>query len=215
MKERRTIWQCFEETALRFPDYECLHIDGDGVYTYEQVRRESLLMARGLYRMGVRPGTHVALQMDNCLEYILASLALARLCAVKIPVNTSLGHCEYSFVVTQSDAEYLITDRVQNHSSRDTKLKKIIVLGKGFVYTNIPVYPDLFLGLTSEAYVQHFSNLDTFVKESGIKFITGEVDIDAGWDNYVSTYLSMGGEELRTSLLDQYNALHGTSLTFE
>lgn len=83
------------------------------------------------------------------------------------------------------------------------------------VYTNIPVYPDLFLGLTSEAYVQHFSNLDTFVKESGIKFITGEVDIDAGWDNYVSTYLSMGGEELRTSLLDQYNALHGTSLTFE
>ena len=83
------------------------------------------------------------------------------------------------------------------------------------VYTNIAVYPDLFLGLTSDAYVQYFSDLDTFVKESGIKFITGESSLDTDWDAYVNTYLSMGGEELRTSLLQAYNDRNGTALEFE
>ena len=82
------------------------------------------------------------------------------------------------------------------------------------IYTDVEVYPDLFLGLTSEDYVSNHSNLDTFVKESGIKFITGQADLDAEWDNYVQTYLSMGGEAVRTSLLDAYNALNGTACTF-
>lgn len=76
------------------------------------------------------------------------------------------------------------------------------------------MHADLFLGLTTEEYVSNHSNLETFVKESGIKFITGEADLEADWDNYVQTYLSMGGEAVRTSLLDAYNALNGTSYTF-
>ena len=62
------------------------------------------------------------------------------------------------------------------------------------IYTDVEVYPDLFLGLTSEEYVSNHSNLDTFGKESGIKFIIGEA--------------------VRTSLLDAYNALNGTACTF-
>ncbi|MBQ8087518.1 MAG: extracellular solute-binding protein [Clostridia bacterium] len=83
------------------------------------------------------------------------------------------------------------------------------------IYSDIEVINDLFLGLTSDEYVSYYSDLDTYVKESGIKFITGESDLDADWDNYVSTYLSMGGEALRTSLLNAYNDLHGTSLSFK
>lgn len=82
------------------------------------------------------------------------------------------------------------------------------------VYTDIAIYPDLFMGLTTEEYVANYSNLDTFVKESGIKFITGQSDLDKDWDAYVNTYLTMGGESVRTSLLDAYNALHGTTYTF-
>ena len=81
-------------------------------------------------------------------------------------------------------------------------------------YSGVAVYPDLFLGLTSDAFVQYNSDLETYVKESGIKFITGELDLEKDWDNYVSTYLSMGGEEVRSSLLEAYNTLNGTSLVF-
>lgn len=82
------------------------------------------------------------------------------------------------------------------------------------VYTDVEVYPDLFMGLTSSDYVTYFSDLETYVKEAGIKFITGEYSLDTDWDNYVKTYLSMGGEKVRQSLLTAYNDVNGTSLVF-
>ena len=82
------------------------------------------------------------------------------------------------------------------------------------VYTDVEVYPDLFMGLTSNDYVTYFSDLETYVKEAGIKFITGEYSLDTDWDNYVKTYLSMGGEKVRQSLLTAYNDVNGTSLVF-
>lgn len=81
-------------------------------------------------------------------------------------------------------------------------------------YTNVPVYTDLFMGLTSDDFVSYNSDLESYVKEAGIKFITGESDLDKDWDTYVSTYLTMGGEQVRTSLLAAYNELNGTSYTF-
>lgn len=81
-------------------------------------------------------------------------------------------------------------------------------------YTDAAVITDLFLGLTSDEYVAHNSDLESYVKEAGIKFIIGESDLDKDWDSYVNTYLTMGGEAVRTSLLDAYNQLNGTSYTF-
>ena len=78
----------------------------------------------------------------------------------------------------------------------------------------MPVYTDLFMGLTSDDFVSYNSDLESYVKEAGIKFITGESDLDKDWDSYVSTYLTMGGEQVRTSLLAAYNELNGTSYTF-
>lgn len=83
------------------------------------------------------------------------------------------------------------------------------------IYTDVAVHEDLFMGLTSEDYVTYHSDLETYVKESGIKFITGELDLEKDWDNYVSTYLSMGGESVRTSLLNAYNEVNGTALSFQ
>ncbi|MGN0801494.1 MAG: extracellular solute-binding protein [Candidatus Faecivicinus sp.] len=82
------------------------------------------------------------------------------------------------------------------------------------IYTDVEVYPNLFLGLTSNDFVTYNSDLETYVKEAGIKFITGESSLETDWDSYVETYLSMGGEAVRTSLLEAYNALNGTSLEF-
>ena len=81
-------------------------------------------------------------------------------------------------------------------------------------YAQVAVIEDLFLGLTSEEYVTYTSDLENYVRESGIKFIVGESDLEKDWDNYVATYLKMGGEAVRTSLLNAYNALHGTAYTF-
>ncbi len=81
-------------------------------------------------------------------------------------------------------------------------------------YMQVPVYTDLFLGLSSEAYVTHNVDLGTFVEESGIRFIMGIADLNDDWDAYVKDYLARGGEAVRTSLLQAYNKRHGTALTF-
>ena len=82
------------------------------------------------------------------------------------------------------------------------------------VYTDIATIPNLFLGLTTEDYVTYSSDLVTYVKEMGTKFITGEADLATGWNGYVDTFLSMGGDTVRNSLLSLYNEKNGTELTF-
>ena len=66
----------------------------------------------------------------------------------------------------------------------------------------------------TEAYTELFGEVDTYFRTSELAFIMGEKDIDAEWDNYVETYLSMGGEEIRQSQLEEYNKAFGTNCTF-
>ncbi len=77
-----------------------------------------------------------------------------------------------------------------------------------------PVYQNLFMGMYTDEYNALNSELKTFYANQTVKFIMSDLDLDKDWDNYVSTFLSMGGEKVRTSLLEKYNAEHGTSYTF-
>ena len=77
-----------------------------------------------------------------------------------------------------------------------------------------PVKADVFCMFKTEAYTELFGEVDTYFRTSELAFIMGEKDIDAEWDNYVETYLSMGGEEIRQSQLEEYNKAFGTNCTF-
>lgn len=46
-----------------------------------------------------------------------------------------------------------------------------------------------------------------------LKFILGDESFD-NWDDYVSKWKSLGGEEVRQSMLKEYNAQHGTDYSF-
>ncbi len=81
-------------------------------------------------------------------------------------------------------------------------------------YMAVPVYSDLFQGLSTEEYVSLNDELQQYVEESGLRFIMGIADLDTDWNAYVGTYLSMGGDTVRSSLLNLYNRQHGTALTF-
>ncbi len=107
--EKKTIWKFFQATADRFPDQEFVGANGRESYTYGQTRDMALRVARGLLAAGVKPGDHVAMQIENCPEQVFVALALNAVLAVKIPVNTSLAARELEFVLGQSESRYLIT----------------------------------------------------------------------------------------------------------
>ena len=81
----------------------------------------------------------MALQMENGPEQICAALAAAAIRAVKIPVNPSLSAGELQFVLSQSEAEYLVTDGPLRHEAEKTCLKQVIHLGGPDSSEGLPV----------------------------------------------------------------------------
>lgn len=79
---------------------------------------------------------------------------------------------------------------------------------------NAKVYQNLFNGIITDEYTKLNSELESYMDNNITKFIMGELDLSKDWDNFVSTYLSMGGEQVRTSLLNAYNEANGTTYTF-
>jgi len=73
-------------------------------YTYAQIQKKSRLMARGLLALGIRPRKQVAMIMGNYPEFIIFKLALARIGAVAVPLNTMLLEREIAFLLEDSDA---------------------------------------------------------------------------------------------------------------
>jgi crotonobetaine/carnitine-CoA ligase len=78
--------------------------------SYRELDCVSNRIANGLSRMGVGRGTHVALMLENCPEIVLLYVALGRLGAVSVPVNTAAKGELLAYYMNQSDSELVIAD---------------------------------------------------------------------------------------------------------
>lgn len=88
-------------TAWRF-------IADDESITYLDLRDAVNRLANGLVAAGVRPGTHVGVMLPNISAMPLTWLALARLGAVMIPVNTRYTGRELHYCLEDGRAEFLV-----------------------------------------------------------------------------------------------------------
>ncbi len=77
---------------------------------------------------------------------------------------------------------------------------------------NGPLYRNLFVGLTSDAYTTYNADLEKLCDEMRVKFILGDESFD-NWDEYVEEYMRIGGKEVAESLLAAYNETYGTAYT--
>ena len=83
--------------------------DGEEL-TYRSLHEKANRLASSLVRKGVRKGTHVAVMLPNVAAFPLTWIALGRIGAVLVPVNTAYTPEEVSFVVNDSDAQFVIVD---------------------------------------------------------------------------------------------------------
>jgi acyl-CoA synthetase (AMP-forming)/AMP-acid ligase II len=79
-----------------------------GIATYEEVRQHIDRTAAALYAAGVRKGSHVAVMLPNIPQFPATWLAIARLGAVMVPVNINYTGRELHYVLTDSDANFLV-----------------------------------------------------------------------------------------------------------
>jgi len=96
--------------ASRFGTREAL-ISRRGRLAFAALERLADELAAGLAAVGVGRGTHVALVMPNCAEWIALAFAVWRRGAVLVPVSTLYRPRELAHALSHADVEVLIAVR--------------------------------------------------------------------------------------------------------
>ena len=103
----RTLGSLPDEAARRWGAREGLCFQGRR-WTFAGLSQEIDRVAKGLIRLGIAPGEHLALWMVNRTEFIQAAFAVMKIGAVLAPVNTRFRTEDAGYVLSQSDAALLI-----------------------------------------------------------------------------------------------------------
>lgn len=105
---KRTLGQLLDEVAARHGAREALVFE-ERRWTWQDFKRESDAVAKGLMGIGVEPGERVALWMTNRPEWLWLMFALGKIGACLVPLNTRYRTDDVSYAVTQSRSATLVT----------------------------------------------------------------------------------------------------------
>jgi malonyl-CoA/methylmalonyl-CoA synthetase len=78
--------------------------------TYRQLERRVQQTMAALQALNVQPGDRVALQLPKCLPFIYLHLAIMRLGAITLPLNTGYPENELHYFLTDAGARLFFTD---------------------------------------------------------------------------------------------------------
>jgi fatty-acyl-CoA synthase len=104
----RCLHMLLDDTAQTFGPREYVVTD-DRVWSYADIAARSKAIAGGLRGFGVKPGDHVAVIMANFVEFVALKYAISRVGATCVPINFLNRRDEIGYVLTQSDAAFLVT----------------------------------------------------------------------------------------------------------
>lgn len=98
-----------EDRATQHPDRPFLQWEDTQALSFDEVNRQVNRLAHGFARDGVTKGERVMILLHNCLEYVLAWFALAKLGAVEVPVNTQFRGTFLQHVANNCGARIVVT----------------------------------------------------------------------------------------------------------
>jgi fatty-acyl-CoA synthase len=103
-----TIGDLLDRQAQAFPDREALVYSYSELglnlrLTYGQYQAEANRLAKGLLALGIEKAEHVAVWATNVPEWALLEMALAKVGAVLVTVNTNYRAAELEYVLRQGD----------------------------------------------------------------------------------------------------------------
>jgi fatty-acyl-CoA synthase len=121
-----TLGNLFDQRVAEIPDKEALvyHYPEIGLelrLTYRQYQDEVNRLAKGLIALGLEKGDHVAVWAPNIPEWIFLELALAKIGATLVTVNTNYRASEIEYVLRQGDiAALLMIESFRGNSYLDS-----------------------------------------------------------------------------------------------
>lgn len=104
---KKTIGDMFDETVGKYPNNKALWFQGQEE-TYAELKQKVDSLAKGLIKLGVKPGERVAIWMPNYPEWIYTSLANAKIGAVTVPINIRFRAREVEFILKHSGVSTVV-----------------------------------------------------------------------------------------------------------
>lgn len=104
-----TVGGLLEEKAKLHPDHEAVvYADRILRMTYEQFNQHCRKVARGLMKLGIEKGEHIAAWSTNTPEWLTCQFATGKMGAVLVTVNTNYRTTELEYLLKQSDSTTII-----------------------------------------------------------------------------------------------------------
>ncbi|NXH09830.1 ACSF2 synthetase, partial [Bucco capensis] len=105
----KTVGQCLDETAERFPDRDALVFCHDGVRkTFAQFKDEVDQAAAGLLALGLKKGDRLGMWGPNKYEWALMQFATAQAGIILVSVNPAYQALELEFVLRKVGCKALV-----------------------------------------------------------------------------------------------------------
>ena len=101
------MWQEFAHSFSTHAEKVALRM-GDQALTYAELDDWSCAVAQQFVDMGVQSGDAVALYFRNCIEFVVCDVAIARLGAVKVPINFMLPRDTVDYMLECSNARAVV-----------------------------------------------------------------------------------------------------------
>ncbi len=97
----------FAEQVKEHAGWECLVFHHHRL-TYQQVDAEATALAVAFADLGLEAGDRVAVDLPNRPEWVVTLLACARLGAMVVPLNPSLGHHELKYQLRHAEVNLAV-----------------------------------------------------------------------------------------------------------
>ncbi|WP_457607693.1 long-chain-fatty-acid--CoA ligase [Nitratifractor sp.] len=104
---------------------------GEETIRYGELLRRVDDFAGYLQEAGIRPGERVGLFLRNSWEFVVATLAISKVGAITVPINTFLKAEELSYILEDSGAVLLIASAVHEKVVHDSRARELV---KGIVW---------------------------------------------------------------------------------
>jgi len=130
---RYTLEGVLQACAQTMPDKACYVFD-DVTVTFADLELRAVAAANALQQLGVQGGDSVALFADSCPEWLYAWLALPRIGALSVPVNTMFKGDFLAHQLRDSEAKLVVVsarllDRLLELESELPRMETVLVLG--------------------------------------------------------------------------------------
>ncbi|KAG0195775.1 hypothetical protein BGX28_000642, partial [Mortierella sp. GBA30] len=105
----RCVHQLFEDQTKRTPDAVAVEHDERSL-TYRKLNSCAARLAQKLADLGIQRGDHVAILLERSFELIVAQLAILKVGAAYVPIDTKAPVDRQAYILSDSGAKLLLTD---------------------------------------------------------------------------------------------------------